>query len=231
MCPICGNDIKSCVHTKYPKTPHLPFSPNADNGDVYLSDTSVFRGKRVVVTEKMDGENTTMYRDHIHARSLDSSHHPSRSWVKGLHADISHKIPEGWRVCGENIYAKHSIRYHNLTSYFYVFSIWNEENICLPWHKTIAYSTMFKTPTVPVVYNGEWDRQDILSSFGKYKESSDDEVEGFVVRSYDSFRFSEFTSNVAKYVREGHVQTDDHWMHQEVEKNEISFPQHYVFTS
>lgn len=36
----------------------------------------------VVITEKMDGENTTLYRDGLHARSLDSRHHPSRNWVK-----------------------------------------------------------------------------------------------------------------------------------------------------
>jgi len=39
-------------------------------------------GREVVVTEKMDGENTTMYCDNIHARSIDGRHHPSRDWVK-----------------------------------------------------------------------------------------------------------------------------------------------------
>ena len=88
-------------------------------------------GREVVVTEKLDGENTTMYTDYIHARSLDSHHHPSRDWVKQLHGEIGYKIPVGWRVCGENMYARHSIVYYDLTTYFYGFSIWDETNTAL----------------------------------------------------------------------------------------------------
>ena len=61
------------------------------------------------MTEKLDGENTTLYADGLHARSLDSAHHPSRTWVKALQARIGHAVPKGWRVCGENMFARHSI--------------------------------------------------------------------------------------------------------------------------
>ena len=67
---------------KYPRTPHLPWSPGASSDDVLLIDTQMFMGKPVVISEKMDGENTTLYADRLHARSLDSRHHPSRTWVK-----------------------------------------------------------------------------------------------------------------------------------------------------
>lgn len=75
----------------------------------------------------MDGENTTMMKNYIYARSLDSNNHQSRNWVKGLWGEISYKIPENWRICGENMYAKHSIEYNNLESYFLVYSIWDEK--------------------------------------------------------------------------------------------------------
>lgn len=103
---------------KYPRTYHLPWSCSISNDDRILHDLSCFQNRRVIVTEKMDGENTTMYRDHIHARSVDSRNHPSRNWVKNLWGRLSHDIPSGWRICGENLFATHSISYSNLQSYF-----------------------------------------------------------------------------------------------------------------
>lgn len=66
------------------------------------------------------------------ARSIDSmhSHHPSRSYIKQLHGQIKHMIPEGVRICGEDVYAKHAIYYPTLTSYFYVFAVF-EGNTCV----------------------------------------------------------------------------------------------------
>jgi len=109
--------------TKYPRTTHLPWSEGGSDDDRILRSTEHFRNKIVVVTEKMDGENTTMYSQHIHARSLDSKHHPSRDWVKNFWQQIRFNIPEGYRICGENMYGTHSIHYNNLKSYFLGFSI------------------------------------------------------------------------------------------------------------
>ncbi|MEL7307213.1 MAG: RNA ligase family protein, partial [Pseudomonadota bacterium] len=39
-------------------------------------------------------------------------------------------------MCGENLYARHSISYNNLPSYFMAFSVWNELNQCLSWQDT-----------------------------------------------------------------------------------------------
>lgn len=54
-----------------------------------------------------------------------SRYTPSRDWIKALHGQIAHEIPEGWRLCGENLYARHSIAYDALPSYFTLFSIWD----------------------------------------------------------------------------------------------------------
>ena len=126
-------------YVKYPRTYHLPWSPGATDDDRVLTDEELeanFVGRMVVVTEKMDGENTTMYNDYIHARSLDSASHPSREWVKNLHAQIQWQIPDGWRICGENLYASHTLHYAGLPSYFIVFSVWDENNICQSWDDT-----------------------------------------------------------------------------------------------
>ena len=51
---------------KYPRTYHLPWSHGRTKDDRGFDDMSSFIGKEVVVTIKMDGEQTTMYKDHIH---------------------------------------------------------------------------------------------------------------------------------------------------------------------
>jgi ATP-dependent RNA circularization protein (DNA/RNA ligase family) len=201
---------------KYPRTFHFPWSETVASDDKVLTDISCFVGSEIVVTEKMDGENCTMYRDYIHARSVDGLSHPSRAWVKNMWADIRYDIPVGWRVCGESLYAKHSIYYSNLKSYFYGFSIWNENNVCLSWDETIEWFELLGIVHVPVLYRGEFDvdvLKDLSMSIDKEKQ------EGYVVRYACSFRYDEFKNRVAKFVRSNHVKTDEHWMHSKVEKN------------
>ena len=79
---------------KYPRTPHLPWSDSKTSDDKTLDSTECFNNQLVVCTEKLDGECTTMYRDYIHARSIYSDRHESRTWVKKMHSNIRHLIPE-----------------------------------------------------------------------------------------------------------------------------------------
>lgn len=207
------------MRVKYPKTPHLLWSPNLQNDDRRMPDPDCFNGKTIVITEKMDGENTTMYNDHIHARSLDSLHHPSRAWVKGRHGRIKHLIPDGWRICGENLYATHSIHYEDLTDYFMVFSIWDED-YCLPWDETKEIAAEWDLITVPELYRGLWDDWAPVHSLTDafiYQDGS----EGYVVRVAEGFRYNQFDRSVAKYVRKGHVQTDEHWLNKPVVPNTL----------
>jgi hypothetical protein len=173
-----------------------------------MQGTSRFEGKRVIVTKKMDGENTTMYCDHIHARSIDSRGGEDRAWVKQLWANISHNIPQDWRICGENLWAKHSIYYPDLPSYFLGFSMWDEKNVCLSWDDTLQYFELLDIIPVPVMYDGIWDEAKIRSL---ERSLSWDQDEGYVVRLADSFTYGQFRESIAKFVRKGHVQTTTHW--------------------
>lgn len=203
---------------KYPRTMHLPWSPGATNDDKILQDLSIFNGKNIIITEKMDGENTTLYSDKIHARSIDSNDHPSRSWVKSLWGSIKHEIPTGWRLCGENLYAKHSISYETLPTYFMVFSVWNDANECLSWKDTVDICNMLNLQTVPVQAEMTFDE----TVLRKWQYALDEEKqEGFVIRNSESFHFNDFSKNVAKWVRKEHVQTDEHWMYQKVVPNKL----------
>lgn len=207
-------------YIKYPRTYHLPWSPGCTADDRVLTDTSFFEGKEVVVTVKMDGENTTMYSDHIHARSIDSANHPSRNWVKGYHAKVAYQIPSGWRVCGENLFAAHSIRYSSLPSYFLAFSIWDEFNRCLSWDDTLEWCELLELQSVPVLYRGVWSEEEVRKL--ATSEYSGNECEGYVVRVANSFSYGDFRKAMAKYVRAGHVKTSHHWRFAAIRQNHLT---------
>lgn len=166
----------------------------------------------------MDGENTTMYRDNIHARSLDSRGGEDRTWVKNFWSTFSYKIPENYRICGENLWGKHSIYYQDLKSYFYGFSIWNE-NLCLSWEETEIFFEDLGICSVPVLYKGIWN-ENLIRNLSNNLDL--EEKEGYVVRLADEFLYEKFDHYVAKFVRSNHVQTDDHWRKNVIVPNRLT---------
>lgn len=206
-------------YVKYPRTYHLPWS-NLLKDDRMLKDESNFESKKVVVTLKMDGENCTMYNDYIHARSLESKSHETRNWVKGLWSQIGYLIDDNMRVCGENLYAVHSIKYENLKSYFMLFSVWID-NKCLSWEETKEYAQILGVEIVPVIYEGIYNKEKIIASFSKFENNH----EGYVVRLADEFEYGNFRNSIAKFVRPEFRQvvnnSHGHWISKKVEKNQL----------
>jgi len=202
---------------KYPRTYHFEWSPGKTSDDKTQFDLSNFEDKCIVITEKMDGENSTLMKDYIYARSLDSKDHLSRHWLKGLWGNIKYLIPDDWRICGENLYAKHSIFYENLPSYFMVFSIWNEKNECLSINDTLKWCNLLGLTHVPILYQGKFDI-DFIKNF-KIDTSI---KEGFVMRLCDSFNYNDFNKSVIKWVRDDHVITNKHWMYNKIIKNKLN---------
>lgn len=224
-------------HTKHPRTPHTPSSPGATSDDRILPSTKQFHGKRVIVSEKRDGECTTLYTDHMHARSLDSKHHSSRDWMKAFWNGVRYDIPDYWRVVGENMYARHSVAYENLFTWFEGYFIWNDLNEALSWDDTLEWFALIGssagTPIrpVPVLYDGIYDEKAIEAAWQDLlrqdaKDAADgsplQEREGYVIRTADGFRYAEFAEHVAKWVRPNHVTTSSHWMHAEIVPNGLA---------
>lgn len=200
---------------KYPRTPHLSWSPGFTEDDI-IGNELKFQNKKVVVTEKMDGENATLYKNYYHARSVDSKHHESRNWIKSFQSKISNDIPENWRFCGEYMFAKHSIKYENLESYFYLFSIWNDNNECLSWEDTVEIASILEIPTPKILYIGDYNEKIIRNLKIDFNFQ-----EGYVVRNIESFKYEDFKNNISKFVRSNHVQTDKHWMYSQIEVNDL----------
>jgi hypothetical protein len=205
-------------YTRYQRTYHLPWS-NMTKDDRMLENTSQFEGQEVVVTVKMDGANVTMYPNYIHGRSVKPLSGQDSGMVKALHAQIRHDIPGGWRLCGENLYAKHSIHYQSLPSYFLLFSIWDERNECLSWDETVEWAEMLGLTTVPLIYRGVWDAAKVRALYQPQFEGSD--MEGYVVRLARRFSYGEFRRSLGKFVRPNFA-AGRHNYHRVLELNELA---------
>lgn len=193
---------------KYPRTFHLPNSLGVTSDDK-IGDVNNLLGKEVVVLEKLDGECTAIYPNgQYHARSEDGYGYPWQSAMINevlplLYNEHGCILSDSQRMYGENMYAKHSIEYKDLRSWFYVFSLFDGD-ICLPWDDVEALP--FEKPTV--FYRGPFDSK-VLEELNKTLDFT--KVEGYVVRLTSAFHIDEFSSSVLKYVRSGHVTTDSHW--------------------
>lgn len=188
--------------------------------DIEVKNNSNFFANNILV------HNCTMYNDYMHCRSLDSGAHPSRNWVKNEWAQKGYNIPEGWRVCGENMFAKHAIHYtkekgNALDTYFYMFSIWDEKNICLSWKETEEWAELLGFKLFPVFYKGIWDLN-VINELNKKMEANPGTIEGYVVRLAREYHYSEFRNVCGKYVRKNHVDNNHgHWAQSKIIKNEL----------
>lgn len=164
--------------------------------------------------------NSTIYNDHYHARSIDTDRHDSRNLLKAWAAQWQYQLDDGMRVCGENAYARHSIVYDDsnpLPHHFLGFSVWIEDR-CLSWDETMEYFSILGIASVPVIWRGIYDEEQIKALYDPKKDW--DTCEGYVVRLASDFTYRDFRKSVAKYVRPGHVQTaKHHWKSQTVIPN------------
>lgn len=207
---------------KHPRTPHLPFSPGAKSDDVYIQDLSVLKNCTLSIAIKYDGECTSGKFDKTFARSLDSRNHKSREWFKEFWSRRQWLLQSNpkIKVTGENLYAKHTIHYKDdlkLQSYFYGFNVWMDD-MCLDIEGTNLWFNHLGIMPVKEIYRGPWDEKLFIQLAEKLVNEGH---EGYVVRNVSNFNLSDFNINVAKYVKHKFVQTDQHWMHGSVIKNEL----------
>jgi hypothetical protein len=228
---------------KYPSTPYLPMSPGSEPNDINLTDVKPFLNQPLVITIKMDGSNTLLTHDRVAARNGVRADHPSFDWIKAQYPYMMKDIPPNMQVFGENMYARHSIHYKGplaLDAQFYVFGAYDiYTQIFEGWDVVEQCSNALGMPTVPVIaewveWSDEWALVADLTKMAKkvIKQGH----EGIVVRTAYPFPYGNFegyetrNSNdgrrwrvnaIAKYVRPNHVQTDDHWSHGPIVKNEV----------
>jgi len=201
--------------SKYPRTSHLSWSPGATNDDRISDSVESLIGIDIVITEKLDGSNASITKNGVYGRShVEFSRNPWDREMWNIYNLIKNDISDGVFLFGENMEGIHSIEYSNLTSYFYIFGV-RDNNIWVPWDDVEEYSYLLDIPTVPVLFKGvvnsEKELKELTESLSKKPSELGGLREGIVVRNAGLFHNDDFSSNVMKWVRKGHVQTDVHW--------------------
>lgn len=200
---------------KYPRTFHTKFSPGATSDDKIAPDVEPLLNIDIVITEKLDGSNSSLTKGGVYGRShAEYSQNPWDKELWNLWRRIGKHIDEGVFLFGEGMEGIHSIEYSNLKSYFYLFGV-RDGNIWIPWTSVEEYAYLLDIPTVPVLFRGqvtsEKQLQDLTESLCKKPSELGGPREGVVIRNAGMFHSDHFSENVLKWVRKGHVTTDQHW--------------------
>lgn len=210
---------------KYGRTYHYPFSPGTTSDDRinhrYWED--IRKLHQVVHTEKLDGENTCLNKFGVFARSHAApTIHPWANYLKKRWDLIKRDLGE-LEIFGENLYAIHSIEYQSLSEHFFIFGI-RENDKWLSWEETKFYAGALDFPVVPelalVIPEDQSSYQSEVaelvnrsSTFGSTDTVTQEacSMEGVVSRNCEDFQVDQFQHNVFKWVRKGHVKTNEHW--------------------
>ncbi len=136
---------------KYNRSLHAQISLGTTSDDRFMPDgyVAAFAAMEgLVLTEKLDGQNNCFNKYGVFARSHAApSIHP---WDKPLRErwELIKNELKNLEIFGENMYAIHSIAYHKLESFFYVFAV-REGDQWLSWEEVKFYAQMLDFPTVP----------------------------------------------------------------------------------
>ena len=192
-------------------------SPGATSDDKIMRDVATLQAMpEIIATEKMDGENTTIFSGGCHPRSLDARYHPSRDWIKALAAGISPQLASNERIVGEYLFAQHSVTYDALPSYLLGFA-WIVDGVVQGWDETQQRFGELGIHSVSILYRGPYSDDAIDTLISRLDCAKQ---EGFVVRSAGRVDEDEMHAHLAKYVRADHVQSDTHWMNAQVGKTD-----------
>jgi len=216
---------------KMPSMKHLPWSQEEARQQKWLSKKEareMFEGREIVIMEKMDGANACMTSDKIYARSHSGEPHREEwDYLKKRHREkYMHNIHEEMAIFGEYLYARHSIKYEELPRYFLAFGVYHKPSgRWLSWDSTKKVARAAGVPTAPVIEKtiigekDEWPKNELVNEYAHIEDRMPkgtsefgDTREGYVIRNRDSFKLEDLTENMAKCVRENHVQTEElHW--------------------
>ena len=201
--------------SKYNRTYHFPYSPGATNDDRIATSVERLIGNSIIISEKLDGENNGMTNRGLYARS--HATFTTSEWseeVRRIQSLIGRDIPDDVFLFGEGMAGIHSIEYKNLESYYYLFAV-KDQDIWLSWDGVEEYAYLLDLKTVPVLFKGivnsEKELKELVLDLANKESALGGEREGVVVRVANEFHDDLFNESVLKYVRKGHVRTDEHW--------------------
>ncbi|MDF1697667.1 MAG: RNA ligase family protein [Saprospiraceae bacterium] len=213
---------------KYCRSLHAQISLGTTSDDRFMPNgyvSSFAKMDKLILTEKLDGQNNCFNKHGVFARSHTApTQHP---WDKPLieRWQLIKSDLNDLEIFGENMYGVHSIGYSKLESYFYVFAV-REKGTWLSWEEVNFYANLLDFPVVPEIqiktelkdlFVATEDENKILSQWltanlgmtweesvnspgllgGYDPETNKSCSEGFVIRNSTSFRTNQGEINVS----------------------------------
>ena len=204
---------------RYPRIPHLLGGRGTPDDDVLDDDAREhLLRKEVVVEEKLDGANVSLWQDdglvQVALRggpgSMDRAGHLGRlrAWLGGHHAEVTALLHGGLVAYGEWLLLTHTVSYDRLPDYLVLLDLLDTSGAWLAPDDRNRRCSESGLPVPPEVWRGvphggvaEVERLASLSAFGSGP------AEGVVIRTVDGSE-----PRIAKLLRPGFSHLgDDEW--------------------
>lgn len=232
-----GQEIdEGIMSRKYGRTYHFNFSPGTTSDDRISHNhwEHIAKLERFILSEKLDGENNCLSEFGVFARSHAT---PTESrWTQDIRQKwqlMKYDLGGGIQIFLENLYAIHSIEYKKLDHHYYVFAV-RQNGRCLSWEEVQFWAAAFDFPTVPVIEiidpkqitekqfkefvieqstisSSYVSHNHVMNESGILIDNSPCSKEGVVGVNMDEYLLRDFDKNCFKFVKKGHVKSDEHW--------------------
>ncbi|OQR87908.1 hypothetical protein ACHHYP_07963 [Achlya hypogyna] len=227
----------SGVLAKFPRTKHLLPSAGVTRDDLVMDphDARAFIGVPVTIQEKVDGANLGLFlTDDYQVVAQNRSHFCNAATApqfKGLDVWIQvHQFelidllspPGRYVLYGEWLFAKHSLHYTKLPSYFLAFDLLDRSTetfwAAAKLQRALKDTSIHLVPTIATTTIGDVDEyRTLLETPSQFYDGP---VEGFVVRK----ETAESLVARAKLVRDDFIQEiQEHWAKKGIVKNQLAF--------
>ena len=180
---------------KYEKTYRINHKDFYSKGKFLLTpkEEKLLLNGKVIITEKMDGANTGIFKKKgkifLQKRSgnVDDSHPQFKffknQWYWNNYKKIK-KIPDNLCVYGELMRCVHTIYYDKLPDWFLVFDVYDlKREEYWSWDKVLDLCNKIGLHTVPFIYEGKVNK-DTLKQLMPKESTYGNIAEGIVVKNY-----------------------------------------------
>lgn len=212
---------------KFPRIPHLIWSPGGTSDDKRLSSVDHLLNKEIIISEKVDGSNLCFTSEEVYARTHSTkATHKSFDAAKAMHAKLRYNIEPNISIFGEYVFCVHSIEYSRLPGYFLAFGVRDDNTgIFYSWDNLCKYASKLSMPIVKLLFRGTISSCEELEQITtelatQQSEYGEDLREGIVIRISNDIE--DFKSSTGKWVRKDHPKDpDEHWMFKPIRRQGI----------
>jgi hypothetical protein len=230
---------------KYPRTPHL-FGSTGTDDDKHMGETESLKfvaDPSLIAEEKLDGGNCGLHflssgkmvlqcRGH----EITAGMHPQwdlfKQWVQVKRPVLENMLGSQYILYGEWLYAKHSVHYRGLISYFFEFDIWDKDaQAFLDLESRLILLEGTNIQTVPVIHRGAATLEKLKSLIGvsafdsQFQNPATGRTDNLMEGIYLRTEADGFVTGRAKLVRPEFVEKvkqSPHWKEQAMVPNQLA---------